>query len=290
MERVLLCVDLSYQVYRASAAHPMLTSRRTFTGGLYGFLQTFAKTVRETKATHVAFCQDRKPYLRSLDYPDYKRLRKANADEELLKMYKQSMSLVIDILEGAGMVIWGEDGFESDDMTAHCVMKYRHRFDRIYAASNDSDLFQLLWADNFYIYTKSIHDVWTRAGVMKEHGLTPDQFMLVTAMTGTHNDIAGITGVGPKTAKKAIEDPALMRKWRDSHGAIIDRNLGLIKLPHPKFPGQLALPETTHRFSDRELYKSLGRYDIDVTSSMINAFEQIQTRRTNEPSRFQRRT
>ena len=69
MERILVCVDLSYQVYRASAAHPMLTSRRVFTGGLYGFLQTFAKTVRETRATHVAFCQDCKPYRRSLEYP-----------------------------------------------------------------------------------------------------------------------------------------------------------------------------------------------------------------------------
>ena len=276
MATVLLCVDLSYQVYRAAAAHPMLTCRRMFTGGLYGFLQTFAKTVRETRATHVAFCQDRKPYVRSLEYPEYKQLRKKNANDDLLKMYTESMALVVGILEGAGLNLWGIDGFESDDLIGHCVMKYRHRFDKIYGASNDSDLFQLFWADNFYVYSKGITDVMDGKGLMAKHGLTPEQFMLATALQGTHNDIAGIPGVGIVTAVKAVKDIPLLRKYRDSHGDLIDRNLGLIKLPHAQFPKQACLPVTKTSFNDRALYRSLGRYDIDVTGSMVQAFEQIQ--------------
>ncbi len=280
MTKILLAVDLSYQVYRAAAAHPMLTCRRTFTGGLYGFMTTFGKMMRETKATHVAFCQDRKPYLRSVEYPEYKQLRKKSADDELLKMYTASMALLLEVLEQSGLTVWGVDGFESDDLVAHCVMKYRHRFDKIYAASNDSDLYQLLWADNFSIYTKSITDLTTRASVMEKHGLTPDQFMLMTAMTGTHNDIAGIDKVGPVTATKAIKDPALMRKWRSTHGDIIDRNLSLIKLPHDDFPYEQSLPPAAERFDERMLYRLLGRYDIDTTTTMIRAFEQLQQRRT----------
>ena len=274
-DRILLCVDLSYQVYRASAAHPMLTSRRTFTGGLYGFFTTLAKIIRETRATEVAFCQDRKPYLRSKAYPEYKQIRKKNQDDELLKMYNQSMSLVLEVLGQLGFAPWGVDGFESDDMIGHAVSKYRGRFGMIYAASNDSDLFQLLNAPNFAIYTKDFLSCTTGKSLLANAGVTPDQFMLMTALTGTHNDIMGIAGVGPVTAKKAVLEPSFMREQRSKHAALIDRNLGLIKLPHPEFPRATPLPVKPRGFNSRELYRSLGQYDIDVTNSMVTAFEQI---------------
>lgn len=275
MESILLAVDLSYQVYRASAANPMLTSRRVFTGGLYGFLMTFGKMVRETKATHVVIAADRKPYVRSATYPEYKQLRKKNADDELLKMFNQSLSLVVECLEVVGLPIWGIQGFEYDDLAAHCVSKYRGRFKMIYAATNDSDLFQLLDAPNFAIYSKGITDVMTGTKLWKTMGVTPQQYMTMTALTGTHNDIAGIEGVGPVTAKKALLDPSLMRMHRSKHGALIDRNLELIKLPHHLFPRSTQLPEQLRGFDRRALYKFLGKYDIDTTHAMVQAFEQL---------------
>ncbi len=277
--RILLAVDLSYQVYRATAAHPMLTSRRVFTGGLYGFFVTLAKIIRETKATDLVFCEDRKPYARSAEFPEYKAFRKQRRDEELYKMQQQSMKLVRETLAEVGHIPWGIDGYESDDLVAHCVNKYRHRFDMIYAASNDSDLFQLLWAPNFGIYTKSIAEVMTGTKLMENQGLTPDQFMLMTAMTGTHNDVPGIDGVGPVTAKKALADPALMRSLREKHAAVIERNMALIKLPHRTFPTSTALPRYAGGFDERVLYRSLGFYDIDVTMAMVRAFEQIKPQR-----------
>jgi 5'-3' exonuclease len=279
MAKILLAVDLSYQTYRAAAAHPMLTCGDVFTGGLYGFFQTLGKMVRETEATHLVFCQDRKPYLRSLTYPEYKQLRKKAADDEMLRRYTQSMKLVLEVLTKLRAPIWGLDGFESDDMIAHSVSKYWTRFDRIYAGSNDSDLFQWLNVPNFYIYTKDIASCWTRARLWKEHGITPEQYMIATALTGTHNDIAGIAGVGPVTAIKAVRDPGLMRSMRDKHAALIDRNLALIKLPHPQFPAEERLPSFPEGFNARDLYKLLGRYDIDVTAAMVNAFEQVQPKR-----------
>lgn len=276
MTRILLAVDMSYQVYRAAAAHPMLTSRRTFTGGLYGFLTTFAKMVRETRATHVAFCQDVKPYKRSLTYPEYKQLRKKNADEELLVMYKESMALVLDILRDTGLTIWGLDGFESDDLIGHCVMKYRHRFDYIYAASNDSDLYQLFeYSGTFNVYRKSMADLMNRRELRLTTGLTARQYMMATALMGTHNDIAGISGVGEKTAIKAVMNPALLRTYMEKHRDIVERNLALIKLPHADFPHETPLPTHDAGFSPRKLYTALGRYDIDVTPTMERAFQQL---------------
>ncbi len=254
----------------------MLTSRRTFTGGLYGFLTTLAKTIRETRAQRIVICQDRKPYVRSLSYPAYKQLRKKREDDELLMMYTQSMKLVLDALEVLGFPVWGVDGFESDDLIAHCVTQHRSRFDRIYAASNDSDLFQLLWCERFLIYKDSIANVVTGASLLKDKGLTPTQFMLATALQGTHNDIEGIDGVGEKTAAKAAQDPALLRKLQDKHAPLIARNLSLIQLPHPQFPWATQVPPLCNPFSAQRLYRFCGRYDIDVTKAMLDSFEQLQ--------------
>jgi len=276
MARILLCVDLSYQSYRASAANAKLSSGGIFTGGLYGFFMAFAAAVRETRATHVAICEDSKPYVRSLEYPDYKLLRKAKADEKLRENHKTSMEMILDVLYECGINSWRVKGFESDDLVGHAVRYYGYRFDAIYAASNDSDLYQLFDAENFHLYGNDIRQLWNGKRLFKELGLTPAEYMLTTALTGTHNDIEGIPKVGPITARKALRDAALMRQYRASHGEVIDRNLRLIQLPHKDFPRDERLPEHDPQvFTPRRLYKSLGRYDIDTTNAMLAAFEQL---------------
>lgn len=275
--RVLLLVDLSYHVYRAAAAHPMLSSDGVFTGGLYGFFQSFAKAVRDTQATHVAICQDSKPYLRSRDYPDYKKLRKKAADEDLLERYTASTPLVLDALSAIGIKPWGVPGFEADDMIGWAAITQRHRFTRIIAGSNDSDLYQLFVLPNFATFNNEVKEAWDGERLARDLGLTPAEFMLATALQGTHNDIAGIEGVGVKKSRAAAKDPALLRPLMSKHGDIVQRNLDLIRLPHREFPGSVMPP--IRESTARDMYRALGRYDIEVTASMIAALDQIQPRR-----------
>lgn len=275
MSRVLLAVDLSYQTYRAAAAHPMLTCGRVFTGGLYGFLTTLAKQIRETAATQVLVCKDVKPYRRSLLYPEYKQLRKKDADEDLLKAFNQSLPMVLDALAEIGIPVLGVDGFESDDIIGWVVTKHRSRYRTIYAASNDSDLYQLLGCPNFKVLRKDLTDlVDAKRLASGPMGMTPAEFMLASALQGTHNDIAGIPRVGEVTAFKAVKDPGLMRTLRERWGDLIDRNLQLIKLPHPEFP-RLGAPPACGRFEARRLYRFCSRFDIEVTKSMIDSFEAV---------------
>ena len=273
---ILLGVDLSYQVYRASAAFKMLSSGKAFTGGLYGFLITLAKTIRETGSNRIVLCQDRKPYKRSELYPEYKQLRKKNRDDNLLDLYNESMPMVLDAMHDFGFPIWGVDGFESDDLMGHIVGQHRSRFSMIYAASNDSDLWQLLNCEWFRVFSDGLKSMMSRDLLMKKLQLTPDEFMLATALSGTHNDIAGIPGCGEVRSRAAIRDPALMRKYRDAHDALIERNLSLIRLPHPLFPKDEPIPPRMKSFNARALYKWAGRYDIEITKSMLDAFEQLQ--------------
>lgn len=275
-DSIILCVDLSYQSFRASAAHPLLTCREHFTGGLYGFTMTLAKAIRETRATELVIGQDRKPYVRSQEYPEYKTLRKASQDQELRAKHLESMELIKDFLEALGIPIWGIDGYEYDDLIGHVVSKYRHRYTTIYAQSNDSDLYQFLWCPNFHFYATDIQSVGKERDKLKALSLTSTEYMLMTAMTGTHNDIEGIPRHGPVTAIKAIKDPAVMRKYRAIYADVIDRNLKLIKLPHPTFPYTAEIPKWTKPFKYRDLYRLLGRYDINTTQSMVDSFNQLQ--------------
>lgn len=274
--RVLLASDLSYQSYRATAVHRTLTSRGVFTGGLYGFLVSLAKQVKDTGATDLVVCLDLPPYRRSIEYPDYKLLRRQRGDDNLRELHKQSKALILDLLEALGVPVLGVPGFESDDCIAHLVRTYRHRFDFIYAASNDSDLFQLFSCHNFRCITGSGGYVDWLLLDKPPWRTTPEEYKLVLAMTGTHNDVAGIPKVGEVTAMRALREPAMMRKYREQHGDLIDRNLRLIELPHSDFPATTRMPRPAQRdFDPRFLYRWCARFDIEVQQSMVNAFEQV---------------
>lgn len=286
-ERVALLIDTSYQIYRACAAHPDLMSvEGVYTGGLYGFLQSFGLQVRETKATHAVLCCDSKPYLRSRDYPQYKQIRKKSADEDLIRRYKETEPLVHDLMRAMGVPVWSVPGFEADDLAAHVVAHHRSRYDHIYSASNDSDLYQLFYCRTFAVFRDQLHNVenWR---TLNNRGYLPEQWMLSSALQGTHNDIEGIPGVGEKTAMKILCDPdVLMRRYRESHGDIIDRNLRLIKLPHDEFPRGEPVPRGISGFDERALYRHLGRYDIECTLQMVNAFAQLSKGTHDENARY----
>lgn len=270
----LLVVDLSYQVYRATCANPRLTSDDVFTGGLFGFFQFLGKAVRECNATRLAFCLDTKPYRRSIVYPQYKLLRKSRQDPEVKVRYEVSKRLVLETLFSVSAPVYALEGFEYDDIMAGMSLRYRHRLARIIAATNDSDAYQLLWMDNFAIYKTDFDNLVTARTLMRDTGLTPEQYMLATALQGTHNDVEGIPGVGEKTAAAAVKDAAKLRALRGKWGDVIDRNLSLIKLPHSELPHSVCILEEPRRaFNPRDLYRALGVYDIDVTEAMVNAFE-----------------
>lgn len=272
----LLAVDLSYQTYRAASSHQQLTSSDgEFTGGLYGFLVTLSYIIKNTEATHVVVCQDRKPYKRSDLYPAYKMIRKSTSDPKLREMVEVSKPQIASALEVIGIPLVGVDGYESDDLVGHYTERYRHRFKRCVAASNDSDLFQLFDVNpRFSIYRKDDTDIITRESLKRDTGLEPSEYMLATALMGTHNDVEGIPRVGEKTAIRAVKDPGLLRTYQERHANLIARNLRLIKLPYEGFPADLELP-SMGRFRKRELYRFAAKYDINVTTSMLDAFEQV---------------
>ena len=274
---VLLCIDLSNQCYKASAAYSTLTSEDRFTGGLYGFLTAVSKAIEVTGATRLIICEDRKPYRRSKLYPAYKELRKTTRDPELYEKAQLTIGLVKQLLAVTGWPLWSIDGFESDDLIAHAARKYRHRFDRIIGMSNDSDLFQLFQYDQFQLY-RGKKGLYTREDYDEEWlGLCPTLLVHALALIGTHNEVEGVKGIGPVTAREIVSHPFKLREARSRHAEVVERNLKLIELPHAEFPWEERLPAPTRPYKERELLKFCGMYDITVTTKMSFAFAQVTT-------------
>lgn len=271
----LLAVDLSNQIYKAVATHQVLSHNGVFTGGLYGFLAMLAKAINKTGATDILLCRDMRPYVRSLLYPAYKATRAKSRDEDIYQLFNESMGRVVDLALEMGWPMLGIDGFESDDIIAHCVRV--DTFDDVVAMSNDSDLCQLLDMP-FHIYKGAAMPLYGKKQFEEQWDMTTDQFRVALALMGTHNEVEGVGGIGPVNAKKILRNPAKLRRVYTMYGDIIARNLALIELPHRQFPAQVRIPTMKQRFDHRKLVRLVAKYDIDITGSMMQAFESLKRR------------
>ena len=271
----LLAIDLSNQLYRVCAAYPTLTSKGAYTGGLYGFVMAVQKALLDCEADRVVVCRDSKPYLRAETYPEYKALRQGKKDPELAERVALTVPLIHELLSVLGWPLWAVEGFESDDLIAYCMTQHRHRYSRVIAMSNDSDLYQLFRWPQFAVYKGGKKGLYVHKHFATEWGIPPERMPLLLAMTGTHNEIAGIDDIGPVRARQLLLNPDQYRKLRQTHGKLIDRNVGLIQLPHPEFPLREKIPRLKHPFAQRQLVLFCARYDIRITLRACDAFAQI---------------
>lgn len=274
-DRILLAVDLSNAAYKAAASHLSLTSGDTFTGGLYGFIVAMQKAIVAVGATDVVICEDRKPYVRSDLYPQYKALRVSNRDPELYEKAQVTIVLIKKLLAVVGWPLWALRGFESDDLISHAAIKYRNRYQRVIAVSNDSDLYQLFAYPGFAIW-KGKKGIYTRERYEKEWaGLPIEHLPTALALMGTHNEVEGVRGIGIVTAISIVSHPFKLRAALEQHADIVRRNLELIRLPHRDLPKELAIPGYSRKFVERDLLRFCGRYDINISQGACDAFERI---------------
>jgi 5'-3' exonuclease len=272
MKRRLLLIDLSNQAYKAAASHPHLTNGDVFTGGLYGFICAVAKAIAVTGATSICLCEDRKPYIRSQTYPEYKSLRKNTKDPVLVEKVNTTVQQVRKLCEITGWPIWSIPTFESDDLVAHAVMFNRHRFEKIIAMSNDSDLYQLFEYKCFEVY-KGKSGIYDKDDFLKDFpNIPPAYWVRMLAITGTHNEVAGVSGVGPATAMKIMNDPERSRAFHKEHASLIKRNIELITLPHKAFPKDAQLPPKGV-YNERALVRFCSQYSIQLQRWMGENFE-----------------
>lgn len=202
----LLLVDghnLLFQMFYGMPARIVNQDGRAIQGTL-GFVGALLKIIRRVQPSHVAVIFDgehenpRKELQE--DYkgnrPDYSQVpEEENPFSQLPDVYRA--------LEYLGIPHWETEEYETDDEIAAYAHTYGNRTElQIVISSFDSDFFQLITENVAVLRYRGEKTVLCDVAYIREKlGIEPWQYADYKALTGDKADnIAGIRGVGPKTA------------------------------------------------------------------------------------------
>lgn len=202
----LLVLDGTALLFRAyyGASHAFVAPDGTEVGGVLGMCHTVQRMIRWEKPERVAVVFDagQKTFRNELD-PRYKAHRGAPPPD-----LKPQFELCREAIRHLGLPCWTRPGFEADDLMATLARMAREAALDCRLMSVDKDLCQLVVDDAPAVVVEDPHGgrVYDAAGVQKRMGVRPDQVVDYMAIVGDSSDnIPGVRGVGPKTARALME-------------------------------------------------------------------------------------
>lgn len=203
----------------------MMTSTGVYTNAIFGFLRTLFKIIKDQNPTYLAVAWDlsRNTFRREL-YEAYKGNR-----TETLEPLKSQFALCQDILKRMHVTQFMDEKYEADDFCGSLSKKFETKVP-VRILTKDNDYLQLvtertnLWmmhttaekTDELfkkYQLNKNEMNVPERAFcftpelVEAEFGVPPKHINSLKGLMGDSSDnIKGVTGVGPATAVKLIQE------------------------------------------------------------------------------------
>jgi len=192
-------VDGHYYAYRSFyAIRHLSNSKSEPTNAIYGVVKALKKMSAELQPTHAAIIFDAGLAEERLALvPEYKSTRSETPSD--LEVQFDGMQKVAPSL-GFGLVM--EEGREADDLIASYARTAKTQGMEVVIATNDKDIMQVV-DDQCWIYHPESTG-YTRVdseAVYAKWGVPPNQIVELLALTGDAvDDIAGVPGVGPKTA------------------------------------------------------------------------------------------
>ncbi|GAB4368178.1 MAG: hypothetical protein Kow0062_01110 [Acidobacteriota bacterium] len=213
LDEALFLVDGTYTVYRSYFAVSRLTAPDgTPTNGVYGFVSTLRKILREWSPRRFAVAFDLEgPTHRNERYEEYKANRQP-PPPDLVPQFE----IAHRVAEAMGWPVVEREGFEADDVIAGLVRRARERGVPVVIVTADKDLYQLV-GDGVWVLNPARDRLLDRDGVEEVFGVPPEQVVDVLALMGDASDnVPGVPGVGQKTAL------ALVRRY-GSLDAVLER-------------------------------------------------------------------
>lgn len=169
---------------------------------LKGYLEKFPETTRMI----VCFDGGRSKWRKEL-YPEYKAQRSYNDDPEKKAKYEglwAQLRELEDILPMVGVDSIKVDGQEADDLIAGICRFYADDEDHVMIITSDKDMYQLV-GENVSLYSPHRDTVISPLNFYEEVGVSVEGYVGYRALMGdTSDNIAGIPGIGPKTAMNII--------------------------------------------------------------------------------------
>jgi len=205
-ERMVL-VDSNSLIYRAYFAIPALsTTKGEVTHATYGFTSILLKAWQDTGPEHIAAAFDLPvPTFRHVRDVRYKATRPRMPDD-----LRPQIERAKEILEVFGIPIYAAPGFEADDVIGTLARQAEAAGLDVVILSGDLDTLQLVTPHVSLMTTRQgfqntvVYDV---DAIRARFDLRPDQMIDYKALRGDPSDnIAGVPGVGEKTAAKLVHD------------------------------------------------------------------------------------
>ena len=209
MSKVLYLLDGMALVYRAHFAfmtRPIVDSQGRNHSAVYGFTNTLLELLDSRNPSHIAVAFDTKaPTARHEMYPEYKAQREAMPEDLALAIPE-----VKRLLKVMNIPMIEKDGYEADDIIGTLARQAEAQgYDEIFMVTPDKDYGQLVDAHTMMYKPGRAGGEVEILGVAEICALweidRPEQVIDVLGLMGDSSDnIPGVPGVGPKTAKKLI--------------------------------------------------------------------------------------
>ncbi len=227
----LLILDGNSVINRAYfGVKPLTTREGLYTHAIYGFLNILERMEKEEQPEAVCVAFDlHGPTFRHLKYEGYKANRHGMPEELAMQM-----PLMKDVLRAMNIPIYECQGWEADDVIGTVGKICSNNDWECVIVTGDRDSLQLI-DQNVHVKLviskpgQTTATLYTEDVFREEYGFEPKKLIDLKALMGDSSDnIPGVAGVGPKTAKELlakfgsldgvyehIEDPSIRPKLRE---------------------------------------------------------------------------
>ena len=286
----LLILDGNSVINRAYFGVKPLTNREgLYTHAIYGFLNILERMEKEEQPEAVAVAFDlHGPTFRHLKYDGYKATRHGMPEE-----LAQQMPVMKDVLRAMNIPIYECQGWEADDVIGTVAKICSNNSWECVIVTGDRDSLQLI-DENVHVKLviskpgQTSTTLYTEEAFRAEYGFEPKTLIDLKALMGDSSDnIPGVGGVGPKTAKELLakfgsldgvyanlEDASIRPKLReklekDKEQAYLSYDLATIRPEAPiEFQPRDAIvrpynkPELYQLFQKLEFVRLIDKYGL----------------------------
>ena len=277
----LLILDGNSVINRAFfGVKPLTTREGLYTHAIYGFLNILERMEKEEQPEAIAVAFDlHGPTFRHLKYDGYKANRHGMPEELAMQM-----PVMKDVLRAMNIPIYECQGWEADDVIGTVGRICSNNEWECVIVTGDRDSLQLI-DENVHVKLviskpgQTTATLYTEEKFREEYGFEPKKLIDLKSLMGDSSDnIPGVAGVGPKTAKdllakfgsldgvyENIEDPSIRPKLReklvnDKDKAYLSYDLATIR---PEAPIEFAPRDAIIQPYNRpELYKLFQKLEF----------------------------
>ncbi|MEW1819552.1 DNA polymerase I [Arthrobacter sp. NPDC080031] len=196
---------MAFRAFYALPAENFATSSGQHTNAVHGFTSMLINLIKDQKPTHVAVAFDVSDdtTFRKAEYSEYKAGRNETPPE-----FRGQIDLIDQVMEAWGIKTIKMPGYEADDILATLAARGEAAGYEVLLVSGDRDAFQLITDNVFVLYPKQgVSNIprMDAAAIEEKYFVPPSRYSDLAALVGESADnLAGVPGVGPKTAAKWI--------------------------------------------------------------------------------------